>query len=317
MAMNPMQRKVRNSFLLGVVAAIFIAAIVVGILFIKIKGLNEEIEKMREKERVATTQVYTVSQEVKEGESVRYLTTLTVATEKAPKNAITDENLDNYAEKDEKGNIIVGEDGNPIYQMKALIGITPNTIMTTDMVVMSEQAGTYRMVECTSIELPSKLATGDYIDIRLELYTSSNVIVLSKIKVEDSTTNTIWLKLSESQYVVLRNAILETYMLEGSRLYATQFVDEAQAPLNTTYVPSGTVKNLIEANRLTEQDEEIIRSYNDDTNPNNDEVLHIREVIESLLPEEDERKSKVTEGFNQEKTAIQATREELLGDIGY
>ncbi len=317
MAMNPMQRKVRNSFLLGVVAAIFIAAIVVGILFIKIKGLNEEIEKMREKERVATTQVYTVSQEVKEGESVRYLTTLTVATEKAPKNAITDENLDNYAEKDEKGNIIVGEDGNPIYQMKALIGITPNTIMTTDMVVMSEQAGTYRMVECTSIELPSKLATGDYIDIRLELYTSSNVIVLSKVKVEDSTTNTIWLKLSESQYVVLRNAILETYMLEGSRLYATQFVDEAQAPLNTTYVPSGTVKNLIEANRLTEQDEEIIRSYNDDTNPNNDEVLHIREVIESLLPEEDERKSKVTEGFNQEKTAIQATREELLGDIGY
>lgn len=318
MAMNPMQRKVKNAFLLGIVAAIFVAAIVVGILFIKIKGLNEEIETMREKEKIAMTQVYTVSEEVKAGESVRYLTSMSIAVEKAPKNAITDENLNNYAETNSKGELILDENGNPTYQMKALVGITPNTIMTTDMVEKSAEAGTFRMVECTSLVLPSKLATGDYIDIRLKVYTSHDFIVLSKIKVEDSTANTIWLKLSESEAMMLRNAMLETYMLPASQLYAQQFVNEAQAPLRSTYVPSEAVKNLIEVNKLTEQDEDIIREfYNDTSDPNNNTVLHARQLIESLLPELDERESKAQDGFTQEKTAIQATREDLLGEMGY
>lgn len=314
MAMNPMQRKVKNAFLLGIVAAIFVAAIVVGILFIKIKGLNEEIEGMREKEKIAMTQVYTVSQEVKEGESVRYLTTISVAVEKAPKNAITDENLEQYAETDSKGEIILSEDGSPSYQMKARVGITPNTIITTDMVEKSAEAGTFRMVECTSIVLPSKLATGDFVDIRLQLYTGDNLIVLSKIKVEDSNASTIWLKLSESQYVLLRNAMLETYIMKGSELLATQFSNEAQAPLNATYVPSVRAKSLIEANKLTEQDEEIIKQYNSDG-----EALKVRDSIEAMLRDYsgDEQRDKAAEGFEKEKTAIQATREELLGTMGY
>ena len=78
MAMNPMQRKIRNSFLFGFLVAVIVAAIVVGLLFMKIKGLNDEISAAREKEKIAMTDVYTVSQAVKENESIRYVSTIQI-----------------------------------------------------------------------------------------------------------------------------------------------------------------------------------------------------------------------------------------------
>lgn len=316
MAMNPMQRKARNSFLFGFLIAIIVSAIIVGLLFVKIKGLNQEIEKMREKERIAMKDVYTVTQEVKAGESVRYLTTMTVAAEKAPANAITDDNLDDYAETNQKGEILTDSSGNISYQMKAKVAITPNTIMTTDMVEKSSEAGTYRMVECNMISLPSKLVTGDYIDVRLACPDGPDFIVLSKVKIEDSNASTIWLKLSEGQLMLLGSATLESYIIEGTKLYATQYANEAQAALNVTYVPNANAKNMIAANSLTNEDKEILENFETDTKNNN--TLNVRNYIERILASyESERTSKVAEGFTAEKTAIQAARDALLGEMGY
>lgn len=299
MAMNPMQRKIRNSFLLGILVAIIVAAIIIGLLFMKIKGLNDEIEKEREKARVATTDVYTVSENVKEGESVRYLSKITVATEKVAENAITDQNLDDYI--DENGD----------YQMKAKIAISKNTPITTDMVEKDEKAKSFRLVEYSMISLPSKLATGDYIDIRFSIANqASDFVVLSKVQVEEATTNTIWLKVSENDLLLLNNAIVESYIIEGSKLYATQYTNPAQAPLNTTYMPNDTIKELIVSNYFT--------SEGDDINSKRDD-LEVRQYISSILEQysEDEKTSKVQEGFTVEKTTIQAAREALLGDMGY
>ena len=302
MAMNPMQRKIRNSFLFGFLVAVIVAAIVVGLLFMKIKGLNDEIAAAREKEKIAMTDVYTVSQAVKENESVRYVSTIKVATEKVPENAITDANLGEYLDENDE------------YQMVAKVNIAPNVPLTTDMVEKSAEASSYRLVEFSMISLPSKLVTGDYIDIRLaisDIRTEiADYIVLSKIQVDEATSNTIWLKVSESQLQLLNNAIVESYIIEGSKIYATQYVNPAQAPLNATYVPNEYIAGLIKANAWTDADNDIANKRDD---------VSVRTYIGSILEELDngEITSKVQEGFTTEKTTIQAAREALLGDMGY
>ena len=47
MAMNPMQRKIRNSFLFGFLVAVIIAAVVVALLYMRVKGLKEEIRERK------------------------------------------------------------------------------------------------------------------------------------------------------------------------------------------------------------------------------------------------------------------------------
>ena len=42
MATNPMQRQARNSFLLGMVVTLLIAGVIVALLFMQIKKLNEK-----------------------------------------------------------------------------------------------------------------------------------------------------------------------------------------------------------------------------------------------------------------------------------
>lgn len=299
MAMNPMQRKIRNSFLFGFLVAVIVAAIIVGLLFMKIKGLNDEIAAAREKEKIAMTDVYTVTQAVEKDESVRYVSTIQMATEKVPANAITDKNLDEYLDENEE------------YQMVAKVRIAPNVPLTTDMVEKSKEASSYRLVEYSMISLPSKLAEGDYIDIRFAVANDAqDYIVLSKIRVEEATTNSICLKVSESQLLLLNNAIVESYIIEGSKLYATQYANPAQAPLNTTYMPNNNILALIQANAWTDADNDIAHKSDDMT---------VRAYIDKILEQynDDERKTKVNEGFTTEKTTIQAAREALLGDMGY
>ena len=54
MASNPMQRQARNSFVLGMVLTLIIAAIIVALMFMQIKKLNEKIKA----DQAATKSVY-------------------------------------------------------------------------------------------------------------------------------------------------------------------------------------------------------------------------------------------------------------------
>lgn len=314
MAMNPMQRKIRNSFLFGFLIAIIIGAIVIALLFLKIKGLKEDMVKLQTEEQFATTEVYTVSEEIKATESIKNITTVTVPTSQVPKNAITDKNLADYAETNSKGDIIQDDSGNDIYQMKAKVDLTPNTLLTTDLVEKSSDTGTYRIIEYTMISLPSLLEEGDYIDIRIAYPTAEDLVILSKVKVESTNTNTVWLKLSESEILMLNNAIVESYIIDGTKLYATRYANAAQAALNTTYAPNDNVVALMEQNAMTSEDEDIKNSILDKI-----ENVGVRDFIEPLIAkyEQDEQIDKVNEGYNAEKAAVQAAREALLGDLGY
>ena len=309
MAMNPMQRKIRNSFLFGFLVAVIIAAVVVALLYMRVKGLKEEIVKIQKENEVALVQVYAITQDVQKDEILtasedadQKFALISVPAQQVPDNAITQANLDKLY-KDENSDE---------YQMTAKLDLSKNTVLTTDMVEKSNEAGTFSMGEYTMISLPSKFNAGDYIDIRIAYPTSADFVVLSKVKVQDANTNTIWLKLAESQMLLLNEAIIESYIVDGTKLYASQYVDAAQVELNATYVPNSTVASLIQANSFTDYDKSLIDDANRD-------VMDIRKYIESVLSKytEDEKTDKVKEGFTTEKTTVQAAREALMGDLGY
>ena len=64
MATNPMQRKTRNAFLLGMIITLLIAAVVVGLLYMKIKNQNDEIKKYK----LDAAIVYVLNQDVESGQ---------------------------------------------------------------------------------------------------------------------------------------------------------------------------------------------------------------------------------------------------------
>ena len=64
MASNPMQRKSRNAFLLGVILTLLIAGVVVALLFLQLKQKTEDLNK----ELNAKVNVYTLNQNVKSGQ---------------------------------------------------------------------------------------------------------------------------------------------------------------------------------------------------------------------------------------------------------
>ena len=64
MASNPMQRKSRNSFLLGIIVTLLITGVIIAFLFLQLKQKNDQIKAEEEAKRM----VYTLTQDVKAGQ---------------------------------------------------------------------------------------------------------------------------------------------------------------------------------------------------------------------------------------------------------
>lgn len=105
MATNPMQRKARNSFLLGMLVMLLISGIVIAFLFIQLKTKMDK-EKA---ELQASVQAYVLNQDVSSGQVITtdMLTKQTVNRNLVPSNATSDISMiENYALQDKEGDNI-------------------------------------------------------------------------------------------------------------------------------------------------------------------------------------------------------------------
>ena len=107
MAMNPMQRKIRNSFLFGFLVAVIIAAVVVALLYMRVKGLKAEIVKIQKENQVALTQVYAITTDAQKDEILTEtdgvsakVGIISVPSQQVPDNAITPANIDDLYKDD-------------------------------------------------------------------------------------------------------------------------------------------------------------------------------------------------------------------------
>ncbi len=223
MATNPMQKKARNSFLLGVLVTLLIATLVIALLLIQLKNYKEK----EADELAKSVRVWVLGQDVISGQIITtdMLTEQVMNRDLVPSNAIGDMSiLSNYALTDKEGNDVVTEfrnnvatlflvrngskeelkqevetgsyyvekNGNKEYIELAEVPIISkvdmykNNIITLDMISKSDEKTTddLRKMEYNIIVLPTQLETGEYVDIRLTLPSGQDYIVISKKQVE-------------------------------------------------------------------------------------------------------------------------------------
>lgn len=110
---NPMQRKSTGSFILGMVVMLLIAVVVVGLLYMKMKNLQDKLQKYEANE--STAKIYVLNQDVKAGQVLEssMFSEKQIAKAMIPENATTNivSTLSSYSLRDTSGNrIYVGTD---------------------------------------------------------------------------------------------------------------------------------------------------------------------------------------------------------------
>lgn len=258
MAKNPMQRKARNSFILGMFVTLVITGVIIAFLVFKLININtENKEKGRELKNV-----YVLTTDIKSGDNIKLenLKKVDVTTEIVPNNSVT----------------LMQIEENTI----AKIDLKQGTILSTDMITKSEEKTTNdtRIQEYNMILLPSQINTDEYVDIRLRLPSGLDYIVVSKKKIElpqvlgINSENTILLRLNESEIQTMSNAIVENYIMEGSILYVSKYIEPGlQNSSIPTYVPSITVQEAIRQNNniTVEARNALITRFNESVNTRN------------------------------------------------
>lgn len=230
MATNPMQRKARNSFLLGMLVMLLISGLIIALLFMQ---LMNKITKEKE-ELSLSVNAYVINQDVSSGQVITrdMLTLQTVNKTLVPSNATSDIDLImNYALQDKEGNDIYTKMKNnePIlyitkngteYEVKkedetdnyyinrnnekeylelnsvplvAKVTMKKNTLITTELLSKSDNIvrNDVRKQEYNMIVLPMDLTTGDYIDVRIMLPSGQDYIIVSKKEVEIPIVNSV------------------------------------------------------------------------------------------------------------------------------
>lgn len=357
MATNPMQRQARNSFLLGMVVTLLIAGVVVALMYMQIKKLNDQIKA----DDAAKRKVFVLKQDIKSGQTLTrdMFEQRELKADGVPNNSTSDIDtvIANYSLCDKAGNDIYTDAEGALYMLngdkkipvlredtgryytqgnnnsknyietaqKALIAkidLKANTVITSSFIARADDIDTndVRLQEYNSVVLPIDLLTGDYVDIRLQLPNGQDFIVASKKMVTipsiagEMLADTIQIKMAEEEILTMSNAIVEAYKIDGSKLYATKYVEagmqEASSP---TYAVNSEVANLIEAdpNIVTEAKNALRSRYN----ANNGQLMNIRnQYINSALSNNGKEEG-VSEKMNQSATSTQESRTKYLQSL--
>ena len=307
--MNPLERKARNSFIKGLVVAGLIGLIGIIVLVIFLVQMKGEEQARLD----AQKSVYVLKTTVQSGTVITQdmFSTVKADANVAPTDAVNANSFSTLA-YDDQGNEL---------EVIAKIDIAANTIVTTNMLTTSDNVNTddVRKEEYNMITLPSDLETGDTVDVRLRMPDGTNYIVVSKKKVTVldqggiPSVNTISLDLSEGEILMMSNAIVEAYMMEGSKLYLTRYVEPGmQAGAITTYVPSGDVQNLIaqDPNIVNEAKQELVNRINTYGALNR---TNINDELNTM--EADDRADAVATGTSSEISDAQDARQSYLDSM--
>ena len=273
MATNPMQRKSRNSFLLGMIIAILICAVIVAILYLLVVKPNQITKSgdetvsyaYRLKTNKGAAQLITAA----DVEEV-IVTSKAVPTGAFPARVKT---------KDAKGKETWTAKAFPAGYC-AKVNLTAGTIIAESL-VMEENSSIYtldeennviktnsdvRYVEYNMLTLSTTVMEGDFIDIRLSLPNGQNLIVISKKEVKSILGNTVGFEMTEDEILMMESAIVEAYIMKASNLYVTQYIEPGlQTAASKTYTPTEAVKQLIngDPNITSEARNALTSRFND------------------------------------------------------
>lgn len=110
----------------------------------------------------------------------------------------------------------------------AKYNLAANMTITEDMLATDIIAFDIRRQEINTVLLPSDLISeGEIIDVRINFPNGTDYTVLIAKEVKAINGSTIWLDLSEFETQLLNSAVVDSYLNNGTKLYATKYVDPA------------------------------------------------------------------------------------------
>ena len=367
MATNPMQRKARLSFFLGMFLMLLITGSIIALLILR---LNTYIQKDNE-EKDLLIKVAVLKEDVKSGQIITkdmLQDNVEVNKKTLPENAIgKSDMIKNYYLKDKEGNELktkYDEDGNAtlyinkdgtdydVIQEKidkqdryfieddngnkqyielnnipivAKVNMLKNTVLTRETVTQGNDTTSddVRKQEYNVIVLPTQIQTGDYIDIRLSLPTGEDYIVVSKKEVEipelgDTTsTDTIWVNLTEDEILLMNSAIVDAFRMDGSKLYATTYTEPGmQQASDVTYVPRQEVWDLIrtDENVVQEAYNYLNQRYFGENNYGSSQRNRVNANIQNNETTETNLKSKIQESITKSQEERKTYLNSLSGE---
>lgn len=132
--------------------------------------------------------------------------------------------------------------------------------------------------EINVIRLPTNLKIDEVVDVRIQFPTGQDYIVLSKKKIDDLLSPTLWIRLNEQEILTFSSAMVDAY-LHKANLYALTYVEpQMQDEAIPTYPINKEVQKLIAK----------------DPNIVNKAELHLSESIRLSLEADLDRMSLVT-----------------------
>ena len=292
MAINPMQKKARNSFLLGMLITFVICAVLVAAFYM----LTILPEKKKEDTRGKEVTAYVLNRDIKSGEKVTVdmFTPISTYQSMVPQNYINSANVANL-------------DGNKA--LIAKIDMSKNTVVTTNSVVTEDQTVTndIRTMEYNMFTLPINVDIGDFVDIRITFPNGQDYIIVSKKEIKNIQGNTITFELPEQDILMLNSAIVESYIMTASNIYIAKYVEPGlQEKATNTYTPTAEVVKLIasDSNIVSSAKKELAEKFNTDLR-NNDMNSSSSQYSENAL-------TNVEAGLKQQIENAQKAREQYL-----
>lgn len=294
MAVNPMQKKARNSFLLGMIITLIVCAIIGVILYIAVIGPENKASK----EKGTATKAYALNRDIKSGQEI-------TADMLSPINTYSNLIPQNYIDSTILTSVESGK------KVVAKVDLYKNTILTASTVTTEENTVTkdVRTMEYNMLTLPINLTIGDYVDIRITFPDGQDFIVIAKKEIKNIQGNTVTFDMSEADIVMLNSAIVESYIMKASNIYIAKYVEPGmQEKAANTYVPTAEVIRLIET------DSNIVSTAKNELTSRFD--ANIRSQMNSTVNQYSEQGlTNVEEGIQKQIEDAKKAREEYLSSL--
>ncbi len=307
MPSNPMQRKVRNSFFLGILVMLIITIIIGGLVFVTI--LKPKMDKEKG-ETIAYVYRLKAGVNISSGEEI--IPSMVESVEIPVTTNLTDFIL--AKRQDQTGKIV---DIGFMSGYTSKVDLKEGTILTKSMLNEGENeiSNSLRYVEYNMITMPTTLDVGSFIDIRLRLPNGQDLIVVSKKEIANVYGQTIGLNLTEDEILILNSAIVERYIITASELYMTTYVEPGtQTAAKYTYMPTSEVIALMnmDENIVAEARAALASLYAKQG------VTEIRGQINTIRNQYGEAESNIEAGIQAQIEAAQKARKDYLSGLeGY
>ena len=231
MATNPMQRKARNSFLLGMLLMLIISGAVIALLFMQLMKKNQE-----EKEELASSkQVYVLNQDVSSGQVITQdmLTPQTLPMSLIPSNATGDSNfVSNYSLQDKEGNDIYTKVDSQTNEAKLYIRRNNNEYEVkreeaTDSYYINttNNSDEKEYLELTNVPLVAKVTMKANTIITSELVSKSDNLVQDDVRKQEYNMLVLPIDIQTGDYVDVR------LMLPSGQDYIVVAKKEVEVPI--------------------------------------------------------------------------------------